>query len=126
MEDQENSFGTLGKKFHRQESCPKILGKLEVRPKKKEKKKRSSPNFGLEIRKIGPNQESLDGILGKLGNFVWKIRKVYPEDQENQESSLGKLGKKLGRQESSFGKLGKKFTSLGKLTPNIRKVGGET
>ena len=57
------------------------------------KKKRSSPNFGLEIRKVGPNQESWDGILGKLGKFVWKIRKVHPEDQENQESSLGKLGK---------------------------------
>ena len=25
-----------------------------------------------------------------------------------------------------MGKLGKKITSLGKLTPNIRKVGGET
>ena len=25
-----------------------------------------------------------------------------------------------------LGKFGKKFTSLGKLTPNIRKVGGKT
>ena len=47
------------------------------------KKKRSSPNFGWEIRKIGLNSESWEGILGKLGKsfgklgkFIRKIRKI--------------------------------------------------
>ena len=79
-----------------QESSSKRLGKLEVRPKKKKKKVLAYILFG--------NQESLT----KLGKLGWDIRKLRKVHLENQESSLGKLGKKLGRQESSFGKLGKK------------------
>ena len=41
--------GKIGKKSGRYESSAPILGKLEVR------KKRSSHNFGWEIRKIQPN-----------------------------------------------------------------------
>ena len=53
------------------------LGKLEVRPKKKKNKKKRSPlNFGLKIRKVEPSWESSSGILGKLGKFIWKIRKI--------------------------------------------------
>ena len=45
-----------------------------MRPKKKEKV------FGWEIRKVEPNYESSSGILGKLGRFIPKIRKVHLED----------------------------------------------
>ena len=37
------------------DSSSKRLGKLEVRPKKKKRKKRSSPNIGWDIRKVEPN-----------------------------------------------------------------------
>ena len=118
LEDQENlesSLGKLGKKSVRQESLLGKLGKLEVRPKKK----RSSPNFGWDIRKVEPNQESSSGILGKLGKFIRKIRKVHLENQEDQESSFGRLGKFIRN-------IRKEIPPLGKLTQNIRKVGGET
>ena len=33
-------------------------------------------NIGWEIRKVEPNWESSSGILGKIGKFIWKIRKI--------------------------------------------------
>ena len=48
-----------------------ISDKLEVGPKKREKK--SSSNFHWEIRKIQLNQESSFGRLGKLGKLIRKI-----------------------------------------------------
>ena len=43
---------------------------------KRRRKKRSSPNFGWEIRKIGLNSESWEGILGKLGPHFILVGKV--------------------------------------------------
>ena len=70
-----------------QESSSKRLGKLEVRPKKKEEKKRSSPNFGLDIRKVEPNQESsLGKFLLNIRKILLHIRKIPPQYQENSAS----------------------------------------
>ena len=59
-------------------------------------------------------------------NLEVRLRKVHWEHQENSESSLGKLGKKLGRQERKgphlilVGKLGKlsQIGKIRKITPN--------
>ena len=81
-----------GKTTGYQESCPPILGKFRVRPKKK----RSFLNFGWEIRKIQPDQESSFGRLGKLGKVIRNIRKIRKVHSENYEGSFGRLGK-LGK-----------------------------
>ena len=51
-----------------------------MRPKKKKKKKRSSPNFGWKFGKLSyvwkVHQENLESSFGKLGKFIWKIRKI--------------------------------------------------
>ena len=60
-----------------------------MRPKKKEKKKRSSLNFGEKIRK---NTENSEKYFGKFGKILWKIRKNTPE---NSEKYFGKFGKIL-------------------------------
>ena len=97
LANQENWEISLGKTTGYQESSPPILDNLEVRTKKKKKKKiRSSLNFGQEIRKIQPNQESSFGRLGKLGKFIRNIRNIRKVHSENQESSFGRLGK-LGK-----------------------------
>ena len=49
-----------------------------------------------------------------------------PEDQESQEISLGKLGKKIGPFGNFIRKIRKKIGPLGKFVGKIRKVGGET
>ena len=109
--NQENWEVSLGKTTGYQESSPPILGKLEVRPKKKEKKK-------------GPHLI----LVRKLGKFS-QIRKVHLEDQENQESSLGRLGKVIRKirkvhsedQESSFGRLGKLGKFIWKISPQYQE-----
>ena len=57
-----------------------------MRPKKKKRKK--DPNLILVgvIRKVEPNWKKSSGILGKLGKFIMKIRKVHLEGKENLES----------------------------------------
>ena len=91
--DQENKekFGKLGKLGNLIRRNNRMLGKFGVRPKKR--KKRSSLNFGWEIRKIGPNQESSFGRLGKLIRKIRQIRKLHSENQETSFGRLGKLGK---------------------------------
>ena len=99
-----------------QESSTPILGKLQVRPKKK-------PNFQWEIRKIQPNQESSFGRLGKLGKFIRNIRNIRKVHSENQESSFGKFGKFI-RNIRKMRKVNQEnFSSiLGKFLLNIRKI----
>merc|ERR1712001_650506 len=69
-----------------------LLGKLTCNIRKvggeTKKKKKSSLNFGWKIRKVEPSWESSSGILGKLGKFIWKIRKI-----RKKIGLLGKLGK---------------------------------
>ena len=125
LQKNQEKFGKLGKlgDFIRKNSrilgkFTPILGKFGVRPKKKEEKKRSSLNFGWEIRKIA----------ARLGKFIWKIRKIrkgHQEDQEDQESSFGKFGRFIRKirkirkvhQENSYSILGKFLLHIRKILP---------
>ena len=57
--------------------------------------------------------------MTKLGKLGWDIRKIRKVHLENWGSSFGRLGKFIRN-------IRKEIPPLGKLSQNIRKVGGET